>query len=259
MKLTSIRALTDNYIWMVDEGGQAIVVDPGEATPVLEALSERDLNLAAILLTHHHSDHTGGVNSLVGATQAAVYGPAEEIAAIPHIPLADDNTFTLLGRTLRVIDVPGHTAGHIAYCVEGSQGEEPIVFSGDTLFSGGCGRLFEGTPKQMLASLQRLAALPDNTRVCCAHEYTLSNLRFAQCVEPNNPQLIAYTQWCEAQVAQGLPTLPSCIAREKDINPFLRTLMPEIQNAVQAHWPELVLETEVAVFAALREWKNNFR
>lgn len=236
-----------------------MVVDPGEATPVLNVLSERGLNLTAILLTHHHQDHTGGVNSLVEATKAVVYGPANEIAAIPHIPLADDDTFTLVGRSLRVIDVPGHTAGHVAYYVDGSQGEKPIVFSGDTLFSGGCGRLFEGTPEQMLTSLQRLAELPDNTQVCCAHEYTQSNLRFAQCIEPSNPDLIAYTQWCEAQIAQGLPTLPSCIAKEKSINPFLRTLMPEVQKAVRAHWPALAFKTEVAVFAALREWKNSFR
>ena len=168
------------------------MVDPGDAAPVLAALQQHKLQLAAILVTHHHADHTGGVAALRQATGAQVFGPAHEVMPEPLTRLAGGETVQVLGLTFQVIDVPGHTAGHIAYYCADMDGA-PLLFCGDTLFSGGCGRLFEGTPAQMLASLDTLAALPDTTRVCCTHEYTLSNLKFARVVDPGNEALAHYT------------------------------------------------------------------
>lgn len=168
---------------------------------------------------------------------------------------SEGGNLALLGLRFEVIDVPGHTAGHIAWYCQDAAGL-PLLFCGDTLFSGGCGRLFEGTPAQMLASLDKLAALPGNTRVCCAHEYTLSNLRFARAVEPGNLALQRYTQQCETLRAQQQPTLPSTLAVERDINPFLRSREPAI---VQAVLPRAQARDEAGIFAALRLWKNDFR
>lgn len=236
-----------------------MVVDPGDAGPVLEALRQERLRLHAILVTHHHPDHTGGVAALREATGAQVYGPARERIPEPFQPLAGGDTIELLGQRFSVIDVPGHTRGHIAYFhAPAGSGDAPLLFCGDTLFSGGCGRLFEGSPAQMLASLDALAALPGATRVCCAHEYTLSNLRFARTVEPDNPQLIDYQGQCERLRARGLPTLPATLATEREINPFLRSREPGVMRAVRARAPGVATD-EAAVFAALREWKNQFQ
>ncbi len=165
----------------------------------------------------------------------------------------------VLGLRFQVIDVPGHTAGHIAYFLPAHQGQAPLLFCGDTLFSGGCGRLFEGTPAQMLASLDALAALPGDSRVCCAHEYTLANLRFAQAVEPGNADLTQYTAHCESLRAQGQPTLPSQLATERRINPFLRSREATVLRAVREHAELSANAGEADVFAALRQWKNDFR
>ena len=254
--LTPLPAFDDNYLWLLDNGAQAWVVDPGDATPVLAHLQAHGLALAGILLTHHHGDHTGGVAALRQATGAVVYGPAHEALPEPVQRLSNGDTVQGLGLRWRVIEVPGHTSGHIAYFAQDVNGA-PLLFCGDTLFSGGCGRLFEGTPAQMLASLQTLAALPDDTRICCAHEYTLSNLRFALAVEPGNAELQAYQARCQALRAQGLPTLPAQLATERCINPFLRSHLPSVSAAVQAQAPQA--RDPVAVFAALREWKNRFR
>ena len=188
MNIIALPAFSDNYIWLLHDGRRALVVDPGDAQPVLKALQSTGLDLEAILVTHHHPDHTAGVAELREATGATVWGPAREAIPEPFIPLDDGDTVTALGVAWSVLDVPGHTAGHIAFWASDIDGA-PLLFCGDTLFSGGCGRLFEGTPAQMLASLDRLAALPGNTRVCCTHEYTLSNLRFARTVEPGNVAL----------------------------------------------------------------------
>jgi len=258
MNLIALPAFTDNYIWMLHDDRQAVVVDPGESAPVIAALDERQLVLAAILVTHHHADHVGGVDDLRSRLQGAVYGPKRERMPQPCVPLVGGDAVTVLGMRFDVIEVPGHTSGHIAYFhAAGDGAEAPILFCGDTLFSGGCGRLFEGTPAQMHTSLGRLAALPGDTRVCCAHEYTLANLKFAQAVEPVNTELAAYTDWCRAQRAEGLSTLPSSIARERQVNPFMRCDEPTVAHSARAHGADS--DEPVAVLAALRQWKNDFR
>ncbi|RZJ03136.1 MAG: hydroxyacylglutathione hydrolase, partial [Rubrivivax sp.] len=185
MTLTPLPAFDDNYLWLLDNGREALVVDPGDAAPVAAALDARGLTLAGILLTHHHADHVGGVNALRDRLRGPLYAPANEQMPEPVTRVQGGQTVELLGLRFAVIDVPGHTAGHIAYFAADVPGSAPLLFCGDTLFSAGCGRLFEGTPAQMHASLQSLAGLPDDTRVCCAHEYTLSNLRFAREVDPH--------------------------------------------------------------------------
>ena len=187
---------------MLHDGLQALVVDPGDAQPVLRALEQHGVQLQAILVTHHHSDHTGGINSLRDATGAQVFGPATEVIPQPLTRVGGGQTIVTMGHDFFVMDVPGHTAGHIAFYTPELDGR-PLLFCGDTLFSGGCGRLFEGTPVQMLASLDQLAALPGDTRVCCTHEYTLSNLKFALEIEPDNADLAAYNALCESLRAQG--------------------------------------------------------
>lgn len=253
-----LPAFTDNYIWMLHDGHQAIVVDPGEAAPVTQALHRLGLQLQAILVTHHHADHVGGVDALRDATGAMVYGPARERMPEPLVRLSQGSSVTALDLRFEVMDVPGHTAGHIAYHCAQMDGA-PLLFCGDTLFSGGCGRLFEGTPAQMLGSLDRLAALPDNTRVCCTHEYTLSNLKFARAVEPGNAALLHYSSHCEALRAQNQPTLPSRMALERDINPFLRVRQTAVAQAAKGYDVQVHQDDAVAVLAALRQWKNEFR
>ena len=256
MNLVALPAFSDNYIWMLHDGQQAVVVDPGEAAPVMAALDAHHLALAGILVTHHHPDHVGGIAALRPRLQGPVWGPAREAIPQPFLPLIDGDKVAVLGLAAQVIDVPGHTAGHIAYVLQPA-GEAPILFCGDTLFSGGCGRLFEGTPAQMWQSLARLAALPGDTRVCCAHEYTESNLRFALAVEPANTELAAYTAHCRSLRAQGLPTLPSQIALECAINPFMRCDQPAVIQAARTQGA--ANDSGPAVLGALREWKNNFR
>ncbi|RYF66284.1 MAG: hydroxyacylglutathione hydrolase, partial [Comamonadaceae bacterium] len=238
----------------------AVVVDPGDAAPVFEALRRTGLRLQAILVTHHHADHVGGVAALRDATGAVVWGPAHETIPEPLTRLLQGDVATALGLRFEVFDVPGHTSGHIAYhCADLGPDVGPVLFCGDTLFSGGCGRLFEGTPAQMQASLDTLAALPGDTRVCCGHEYTLSNLRFARAVEPGNQALLHYLSECESLRAQGLPTLPSRMATERNINPFLRTREPAVAQAAQAFDAHVNSADAVQVLAALRQWKNEFR
>jgi hydroxyacylglutathione hydrolase len=256
MKLVSIPAFSDNYIWMLHDGSQALVVDPGDSAPVLDALASNQLTLAGILVTHHHGDHVGGLEGLRSVLNGPVFGPARENIPGSFTPLRDGDSIVLMGLRFDVMDVPGHTSGHIAY-VTTDTADQPTLFCGDTLFSAGCGRLFEGTPAQMHHSLSRLAELPGNTRVCCAHEYTLSNLKFAHAVEPHNEDLAAYTRRCQALREQGIPTLPSTIGQERLVNPFLRCAEPAVIASARAHGAATDDGTDV--FAALRQWKNDFR
>ena len=260
MKLIALPAFSDNYLWLWQQGPLAVVVDPGDAAPVLQALEQNGLKLAAILVTHHHADHVGGVRELHLATGAQVFGPAREAVPAPFTPVMQGDAFELLGQTVQVLDVPGHTAGHVAYVLPNAP-QSPVLFCGDTLFSGGCGRIFEGTPAQMLASLELLASLPASTRVCAAHEYTLSNLRFALAVEPSNTDLQTYAAHCQELRAQGISTLPALLGKELQINPFLRARLASVRHAVAQHAGLSATEQtdDVAVFAALREWKNVFK
>lgn len=257
MTLFPLPALSDNYIWILHDGQRALVVDPGESEGVLAWLAQRSLQLDTILITHHHGDHVGGVAALRERTGARVLGPALEALPEPVERVCGGQTVAVLGIPFQVIDVPGHTAGHIAWYADAVDGA-PLLFCGDTLFSAGCGRLFEGTPAQMLDSLERLAALPGATRVCCTHEYTLSNLRFALAVEPGNAALIHHADQCQALRERLEPTLPSTLATETAINPFLRSRLPAVRQAVMAHAPDTP-DDAVGCFAALREWKNDFR
>jgi len=247
---------------MLHDGENAVVVDPGQAEPVVEALDAAGLRLAAILVTHHHADHVGGIDALRPRLEGRpVYGPALESIPRPFTALRDGDAIEVLGLHFRVIDVPGHTAGHIAYFQTPAAGggplAAPILFCGDTLFSAGCGRVFEGTPAQMYGSLQKLAALPAATQVCCTHEYTLANLRFAAAVEPANAQIAEYTASCRATREAGRPTLPSTLARERQINPFLRCTEPAAIAAARSQGA--ASDSAVDVFGALRAWKNHYR
>jgi hydroxyacylglutathione hydrolase len=253
--LIPIPAFNDNYIWMLHDGERALIVDPGQAEPVLQILKSHNLQLETILITHHHMDHCGGVDELRKASGAKVFGAANETMPEPCTPLNEGDTLVGLGLEFSVIDVPGHTSGHIAFYAHNIDGL-PLLFCGDTLFSGGCGRLFEGTPAQMLTSLDKLALLPAATRVCCAHEYTLSNLRFARSVEPENTALAQYQSQCIALREAGQPTLPSTMGMELSINPFLRTREPALVTAAQQ--VDTTAQDDISVFAVIRQLKNNF-
>lgn len=260
LQVDALSAYVDNYLWLIHDGHDAVVVDPGDAKPVHLALEARRLRLRSILLTHHHPDHVGGAMTLKVATGAQVYGPAAEAGKINGLDylLSDGDTINLAAPHLhlKVLAIPGHTLGHIAY-----QAEHPapgLLFCGDTLFSAGCGRLFEGSPQQMFDSLQRLAALPAPTAVYCGHEYTLANLQFALAVEPSNAILQAAMREVRAWRSDNHPSLPSTIERERHINPFLRSGEPAVRDAVAGHVGHQ-LGTEVEVFAALRQWKDGYR
>jgi hydroxyacylglutathione hydrolase len=256
LKVTAIRAFSDNYIWLIHgprSPGRVAIVDPGDAIPVMSYLDREGLGAAAILLTHHHPDHVGGVSRLAGELELPVYGPAAEQIPMREIALSGGDHVRLetLGLEFRVIDCPGHTAGHIAYLGHGA------LFCGDTLFSAGCGRLFEGTPGQMSASLDKLAALPDDTRVFCTHEYTLSNLRFAATVEPDNRDIAEYLNRATSLRNDDEPTLPSSIGLEKRVNPFLRCHTQAVREAAERHAGRR-LDDPVQVFAEVRAWKDQF-
>ena len=250
LRILAVPALTDNYVWLLaDASGAAIAVDPGEAAPVRAALAREGLHLAAVLLTHHHPDHIGGTAELVAGHRIPVYAPFDDRIAVATERVADGAHIELAAPELEfvVIEIPGHTRSHIAYCGHG------VLFCGDTLFSVGCGRIFEGTPQQMLASLDRLAALPGDTLVCCGHEYTLANCAFAETVDPHNPALATRVAQARALRERGSPTLPVSLAEERACNPFLRV----DADAIVAALPEA--RSRADRFAELRRRKDGFR
>ena len=257
MDLVALPAFADNYIWMLHDGREALVVDPGDAAPVRQALEARGLTLTGILVTHHHADHVGGLQALLPLLNGPVWGPAGEAMPVDVTPCSGGQSLQWNQLGFEVLDVPGHTAGHVAYFLPGTPSEAPLLFCGDTLFSAGCGRLFEGTPAQMADSLARIAALPGATRVCCAHEYTLSNLKFALQVEPDNGELQRFARHCQSLREQGLPTLPGTLSVERAINPFLRCSQPGVIASARSQDPSV--HDEISVFAALRGWKNTYR
>jgi hydroxyacylglutathione hydrolase len=247
-----IPAFRDNYIWLLRRGTAAVVVDPGAAEPVLDTLQREGLQLAAILITHHHADHCDGIAGLLAAQPVPVYGPAaESITGLSH-PLAGGERIRIdaLAQDFSVLAVPGHTSSHLAYVADSA------LFCGDTLFGAGCGRLFEGTPAQMLASLDSIAAMPEDTAIYCAHEYTEANLRFALAVEPGNAALQQRVVDAAAMRAAGQPTVPSTLVLELATNPFLRSGSAEVIAAAQGHAARG--HDRLAVFTAIREWKNSF-
>jgi hydroxyacylglutathione hydrolase len=251
-----VPAFSDNYVWLITDppSPAAVIVDPGEATPVLQVLEEGGLELGAILLTHHHADHVGGVGELLRSRSVPVFGPAGDNIPVVDHPVEGGDFVTLpdLDLDLEVMDVPGHTAGHVAY-----RGAD-FVLVGDTLFAGGCGRIFEGTPEQMHASLSRLAELPSETLVFCAHEYTIANLGFALDVEPHNEAIASRLEAARSARAEGRPTVPSTIAEELETNPFLRCHQSGVIAAAEA-WSGLDVPTEVDVFTIIRSWKDGWR
>ncbi len=252
LQIIPIPAFKDNYIWLIHNGVQGAVVDPGDAAPVIAALSYLNLTLTTILITHHHHDHIGGVAELLKAfPQAIVYAPALEQYAFEHIAITEQSTVHLndLNISFATLDLPGHTLGHIAYYSV----QHELLFCGDTLFGAGCGRLFEGTPTQMYHSLQKLVALPFTTKVYCTHEYTIHNINFALMFEPNNQRLIDRQKSTQKLRELNTPSLPSTIELELATNPFLRCNNQEIQSATQ-----LTNASEIETFSKLRELRNHY-
>jgi len=262
LSIIAVPAFADNYLWLIVRGRMAVAVDPGDAAPIEAALAAHQLTLAAIVLTHHHRDHIGGVNALRTATperqRIPVYGPRHDPIPAVTVALGNGDRVQLdaIELELEVLDVPGHTAGHIAYF--GQTADGPVLFCGDTLFATGCGRVFEGTPTQMLASLDRLAALPPATAIYCAHEYTLANIHFARAVEPDNLDLQAWETIAVQRRAAGQATVPTRMGHELRTNPFLRSRSAAVRAAAERRVSGASVDA-VATFTAIREWKNDFR
>ena len=255
IKVIPLTAFTDNYIWLImDEvSQQAIIVDPGDAEPVLKTLAKLNIQLLAIFVTHHHWDHSRGIQELLQHYSVPVYGPANEtIAGVNRLLKENDAINLSTSLHFQVLEIPGHTSGHIAYY------GHKALFCGDTLFGAGCGRLFEGTAEQMFTSLTKLSHLPDDTLIYCGHEYTLANLQFAQHIEPNNNAIKARIDHVAALCRQNLPTLPSTIQAEKLTNPFLRCFEPDVIQAAK-NYSSQPIKNPVDVFSILRDWKNNFK
>lgn len=257
LQVTPVRAFADNYIWLIhspQDAKRVVAVDPGDARPVERTLSERGLTLAGLLITHHHADHVGGVVDLLQNRDVPMFAPAGE--STPGKPTrlrqGERAVFESLGLEFGVLDIPGHTAGHVAYVGHGA------VFCGDTLFSAGCGRLFEGTPEQMVQSLAQLAALPPETLVYCGHEYTVNNLKFALAVEPQNAAAADYLEKCRDKRARDEATVPSDIRRERNVNPFLRCDQKSVKQAAEAHAGR-GLQSDTEIFAVIRQWKDGFK
>ncbi len=253
-----LPAFNDNYIWMLvdSKSPYCFVVDPGDGDTVIAACHESRLSLGGILITHHHADHTGGIAKLTMNHSVPVYGPArEKIKGITH-PLSEGDRITIFGHSLKIFETPGHTAGHISYFGDWKE-QDPVLFCGDTLFAGGCGRLFEGTARQMRQSLTKLAGVPGNTLIYCAHEYTQANLAFAREVEPANNALAERYQKVVELREKNRPTVPSIMADELDTNPFMRSDQPEVKHSAEQYSGEVISSAD-DTFAAIRRWKDNY-
>ncbi|MDA9133530.1 hydroxyacylglutathione hydrolase [Gammaproteobacteria bacterium] len=253
INIEPIKAFNDNYIWLATTNEGSIVIDPGEAHKTIKYLKENDLNLDAIFITHHHFDHTGGIEDMLKFRNVDVYGPVNNIPSI-NKQLRDGNLFSVIGIDFKIIEIPGHTLDHIAFFSENNG--NPVLFCGDTLFSSGCGRVFEGTFEQMHKSILKLKSLPANTKIYSGHEYTQSNLKFALEVEPLNQKLISRYNDVQDLLNKGIPTLPTTLELELEVNPFLRCHTREVQNSVVKQFNTSNHEDEI--FKALRQWKDNF-
>lgn len=249
--ISYIKAFQDNYFWKITEGHHCLIVDPGDAQPVIDDVNACNQTISAILVTHHHSDHIGGVKTLKSQFQCPVYGPNREASQVVDIPLFEGDKIRPEGSNheFQIFEVPGHTLGHISYFADHLQ----ALFCGDTLFAGGCGRLFEGTAAQMLASLKKLSSLPPETKVYCAHEYTLSNLKFALTIEPDNKALVTRFQKIKKMRSENMSTVPSLLEDELATNPFLRTHSSNIKETLFA-----ADKDEVGIFAQIRALKDHF-
>ena len=252
LSVEPIKAYTDNYIWLVSTNEGSIVVDPGESTEILNLIDTNEIDLKGVLITHHHYDHTNGLLDLTNKMNLEVYGP-EKIEGINNI-VNESDKFSLIGINFEVIEIPGHTLDHLAFY--SSNNEDPILFCGDTLFAGGCGRVFEGTFEQMFWSLKKISNYPKETKVFCGHEYTLSNLKFALEVDKDNKDLIYEFNNIEKLNSSGIPSLPTNLNRELKMNPFLRCHDIDIKNKVIEKFD--IIDDELEIFTALRKWKDNF-
>ena len=253
LSVKPIKAYQDNYIWLVSTNEGSIVVDPGESKKILNLIDNNEIDLKGVLITHHHFDHTNGLSDLLNKRGLEVYGPKNNVHGINNI-VKNNDKFTVIGIDFEVIEIPGHTLDHIAFY--SFNDGEPILFCGDTLFSGGCGRVFEGTFDQMFIALKKISKYPKETKIFCGHEYTLSNLKFALAVDENNEDLIKEYDNIKNMVDSGNPSLPTILEKELKINPFLRCDNHHIKNKIVSKFN--TSDDELEVFCALRQWKDNF-
>ena len=253
LSVEPIKAFTDNYIWLVSTNEGSIVIDPGESKSIQKLIDNKTIDLKGILITHHHYDHTNGLSELVKKNELEVYGPVNNIDGINH-RLNDKDKISIIGIDFDVISIPGHTLDHIGFY--SANASNPILFCGDTLFAGGCGRIFEGTYEQMFHALKKITKLPTNTNIYCGHEYTLSNLKFALEADDTNKELIEEFKKVENKINSNIPSLPTTLDKELKVNPFLRCDNINIQNKIIEKFK--VSNSELEVFTALRKWKDNF-
>ena len=252
LSVEPIKAYTDNYIWLVSTNEGSIVVDPGESKEILNLIDTNEIDLKGVLITHHHYDHTNGLLDLTNKMNLEVYGP-KKIEGINNI-VKESDKFSLIGIDFEVIEIPGHTLDHLAFY--SSNNKDPILFCGDTLFAGGCGRVFEGTFEQMFKSLKKISNYPKETKIFCGHEYTLSNLKFALEVDEDNKQLADEYINVKKLISSDIPSLPTNLNKELKLNPFLRCNEINIKNKVIDKFD--IIDDELEIFTALRKWKDNF-
>lgn len=253
LSVEPIKAFTDNYIWLVSTNEGSIVIDPGESKNIQKLIDNKTIDLKGILITHHHYDHTNGLSELVKINELEVYGPVNNIDGINH-RLNDKDKISIIGIDFDVMSIPGHTLDHIGFY--SANANNPILFCGDTLFAGGCGKIFEGTYEQMFHALKKITKLPTNTNIYCGHEYTLSNLKFALEADNTNKELIEEFKKVENKINSNIPSLPTTLDKELKVNPFLRCDNINIQNKIIEKFK--VSNNELEVFTALRKWKDNF-